>query len=69
MGIHDFRTSKCDIQSFILPIDEKNIDLPIEIRCVDNITATGNFIGYYGDFESSLDIKVPNGRLKANIKF
>ena len=69
LGIHEFRTSKCDIQSFVLPIKEKNIDLPLEINCTDDILVTGNFVGYYGDFKSNLDIKLPNGKLMAEIEF
>ena len=69
LGIHEFRTSKCDIQSFILPIEEKNIDVPLEINCTDNILVTGNFVGYYGNFKSNLDIRLPNGKLLADIEF
>ena len=69
LGIHEFRTSRCDIQSFILPIEEQNLDIPLDLKCTDNITVTGNFIGYYGNFESKLLVKLPNGQLDADIKF
>ncbi len=69
LGIHDFRTSKCDIQSFVLPIEERNIDVPLEIECADNISVTGNFLGYYGNFKSKLEISLPNGKLLAEVNF
>lgn len=69
LGIHEFKTSKCDIQSFILPIKEKTIDIPIHVNCVDDISITGNFEGYYGNFKSNLDIRLHKSKLIAKIEF
>ena len=69
LGIHDFRTSKCDIQSFVLPIKEKKIVVPLEMNCIADISVTGNFIGYYGNFKSNLDISLKKSRLLAEIEF
>lgn len=69
LGIHEFRTSKCDIQSFVLPIEDKTIDVPLEMNCVDDISVTGNFIGYYGNFKSNLDISLQESKLLAEIEF
>jgi len=69
LGIHEFKTSKCDMQSFVLPIEEQNLDIPFNLNCTDNIAVTGNFIGYYGNFESKLFIKLPKGHLDAIINF
>lgn len=69
LGIQDFKTNKCDIQHFNLPIDEKNIDIPLDINCFDNISVIGNFEGYYGNFKTELNISLPNSKLLANIDF
>lgn len=69
VGIHDFKSSKCDLQSFIIPIEEKNIEIPLDIDCAGKISMFGNFEGYYGKFVSNLDIGLPDSRLTASINF
>ena len=69
VGIHEFKTSKCDIQSFVLPIKEKTIDVPLELNCEANISVIGNFLGYYGKFKSKLEIDLPSGNLLVDIEF
>ncbi|PLX03551.1 MAG: hypothetical protein C0595_06695 [Marinilabiliales bacterium] len=69
MGIQDFSTTLCDIESFILPIDEKHLNLPLNIPCNEKINLSGNFEGYYTDFESNINLSLKDATIATNINF
>jgi len=58
-----------DISKFYLPIEEKHLDFSNIIPHNEQITASGNFNGYYKDFNSSLDVVLSYGKIKSNVKF
>jgi len=51
-----------DISKFYLPIEEKHLDFSNIIPHNEQITASGNFNGYYKDFNSSLDVVLSYGK-------
>ncbi len=69
MGIQDLSTTLCDIESIVLPIDEKHLNIPINIDCNEKINLRGSFEGYYTDFESNINIALKEASIAANINF
>ncbi|NQU34033.1 MAG: translocation/assembly module TamB [Bacteroidetes bacterium] len=62
-------TNAEDIKSFYLPIEEKHVDLSGIIPNNEQLTLSGDFKGYYEDFNSNVDIILSQGIIKSNIKF
>ena len=67
--IRKFSTTACDIRSFSLPIDERNLDYTKEIDCNDPITVKGTFKGSYYDFVTRLTVDTRKSHLVADINF
>ncbi|PLX11128.1 MAG: hypothetical protein C0598_08875, partial [Marinilabiliales bacterium] len=69
LGIQDFNTTICDIQSFNLPIEGNYLNLPFNIKCNEVINLSGNFKGYYTDFESNIQLFYDESSINSNIVF
>ncbi len=69
VGVQNFTTSICDIESFNLPIKGKNIDVPVDGLCDEAIRMRGGFAGYYADFESNINFQILDSEIDAKIKY
>jgi len=67
--IFELSSSACDLRSFRLPIEEKNIDITDLVECKEVFTAKGEFKGYYEDFKTKLSVKSDEGIMDADITF
>ena len=64
-----FTSNTNDIKEFYLPISSKHIDLTGIIPGDDQVTAIGDFKGYYEDFYSNLTIILDQGSILSSINF
>jgi len=64
-----FTTNPKDINNFYLPIEEKHLDFSDIIPNNEQITAKGNFSGYFSNFTSKLDLLLSYGKIKSNVRF
>jgi len=62
-------TNVNDINHFNLPIEEKHLDFSNIVPSNEQITAKGNFKGYFKDFASKLDIISSYGTVNTDIVF
>jgi hypothetical protein len=69
VGVQNFTTCICDIESFNLPVEAKNIDIPIDKLCDEIIRMRGNFAGYYSDFESNINLNFLDSEINTKIKY
>lgn len=67
--IIQFTSTSCDLKSFALPIEEKNVDFTDEFDCIDPFRVSGSFKGSYYDFITNLNIEFGDGHLQAKIAF
>lgn len=69
LGIQDFTTTVCDIESFELPIEGKYLKIPLNIGCKEKINLSGSFEGYYTDFESNINLSLKDATVNSNINY
>ena len=62
-------TNTEDINNFHLPIEEKQLDFSNIISYGEQITAKGDFSGYFKDFTSNFKLSLSYGKIKSDIKF
>ncbi|MFK5854695.1 MAG: translocation/assembly module TamB domain-containing protein [Bacteroidota bacterium] len=62
-------TNTKDINNFYLPIEEKHFDFSEIIPFNEQITAKGNFNGYFKDFTSKLELSLSYGKINSIVKF
>ena len=62
-------TNPKDINTFYLPIDEKQLDFSNIIPPNEQVTLQGNFDGFYEDFSSDIDITTSFGQIRSDVKF
>jgi len=64
-----FTTNSIDIANFYLPIEEKHLDLSNIIPPDEQVTISGDFTGYYEDFNTNLDVLLSYGEIATSVKF
>jgi hypothetical protein len=67
--IFELSTTACDLRSFHLPTEEKNVDMTNLVECDEVFSAKGNFKGYYKDFNTDLRLSSHEGVVDADIAF
>jgi hypothetical protein len=67
MNIKELTTSREDIHSINLPIQNKNLDLPDFLKNAGTLNLKGNFTGFYNDFVATATLRTNIGNLKTDL--
>ncbi|MDD4603943.1 MAG: translocation/assembly module TamB domain-containing protein [Bacteroidales bacterium] len=67
LNIKAMNTTKTDIESFLIPGDIRNLELPGILSNIGVVNVKGNFTGFYNDFVASVHLNTNLGNITTDL--